>query len=262
MGVSVKSYFVVRQDTLMDSLDKHSVAHPGLSLSHTPTSTQSAHPGSSDRKASPESSSVATDRSIPAMSCLLIESLRFCPHPPPPRKVPVILLKCASAHQPPPQNCPFHSNSKSPAQHMPRTSFPVFTWPTSTHLSFREASPVPPEQVKSLCSVLIRGAPARSPRPVLLACRPLAFCAQTAEHHMLWGVRGGQLAGKKASCGVNGQPSKLTEREQTQIRGRKTQTDRRPRPAESAGSRQPSVAPRIHPGPILVCDQINMHGCL
>lgn len=101
MGASVKSYFVVRQDTLMDSLDKHSVAHPGLSLSHTPTSTQSAHPGSSDRKASPESSSVPTDRSITAMSCLLLESLRFGPHPPPPRKVPVILLKCASAHQPP-----------------------------------------------------------------------------------------------------------------------------------------------------------------
>lgn len=178
--------------------------------SRTSASTQLAHTGSSDHEASPESSCMATDRSVTTTSCLFIGSLCFCPHPPPPRKAPVILLKCASEHQ---SSTPrFSISLRLPilSAAFARDLLPLVHL-ANVYSSFHVFFHVPLS--KLLCLVL-RVHRHVLTQPTHITCllstgilRPghRASCClgEEAEH--------AQRAGKKASRGANGQPSKRTK---------------------------------------------------
>lgn len=137
------------------------------------------HPGSSDHKASPESSCMATDRSITTMSCVFIGSQCFHPHPPPPRQVLVILLKCASEHQSSTPRLSISLRLQVLSRAHARDIFLLFTWPTSTHLSMsfsEEGFPVPLIRFYVLCSLKVHWHVLTHPYHLLTARR----------HSVLW----------------------------------------------------------------------------
>lgn len=183
-----------------------------VSLSHL--HPLSWHPGSSDHGSSPESSCMATDRSVTTMSCVFIGSQCFHPHPPPPRQVLVILLKCASEHQSSTQRLSISLRLQVLSRAHARDILLLFTWPMSTHLSMsfsEEGFPCPPDQVP-VSYAHSRFTGMFSPTHITCLLPVGILCSgHRASCCLGEGLEDGQLAGKEASRGANGQLSKWTK---------------------------------------------------
>lgn len=132
LGLSFKGYFALLPDTLIDLLDKYSIF-----LAHL-------HPLSCHTRAAPtakhlQNHPMATDRSIPPRPVSSLGPCASALNPHPPRKAPVILLNCASQHQPSTPrlsiSLKLHVPSTAHAQHLlPLVHLAVYT---SFHVFFR-----------------------------------------------------------------------------------------------------------------------------